>query len=120
MNEPKVMMINNVNYVREDITTTVMDLSQIVLVRTYSAGVHFGTLKEHDRATNTVVLIDAKRLYEWSGACSLSQVAVDGVTLEGSKISVAVPQITLGRAIEIIPMSVKSATQMWGAKEWKK
>lgn len=121
MSKPKTMMIDEVKYVREDsIKNKDIDLSKIVLIRTYSAGVHFGTLKEHGRATNTVVLTDAKRLHQWSGACSLSQVAIDGVDLNNSRISIAVPEITLGRAIEIIPMSEKAATQMVEAEEWKK
>lgn len=121
MSKPETMMINEVKYVREDsIKNRDIDLSKIVLIRTYSAGVHFGTLKEHDRATNTVVLTNAKRLYEWSGACSLSQVAMDGVDLNNSKISIFVPEITLGRAIEVIPMSETAATQMLEAEEWKK
>ena len=121
MSKPKTMMIDDVKYVREDsIKTLDLDMSERVLIRTYSAGVHFGTLKEHDRATNHVTLTNAKRIYQWSGACSLSQVAVDGIDLDNSKISIAVPEITLGRAIEIIPMSVKSATQLFEAEEWKK
>ena len=121
MNKPETMMIDDIKYVREDsIKKVSIDLSKIVLIRTYSAGVHFGTLKEHDRATNTVVLTNAKRLYRWSGACSLSQVAMDGIDLNNSKISILVPEITLGRAIEVIPMSVIASTQMFEAQEWKK
>lgn len=121
MSKPNTMMIDEVKYVREDSIKNIdIDLSKLVLIRTYSAGVHFGTLKEHDRETSHVTLTNAKRIYQWSGACSLSQVAVDGVDLSGSKISIAVPEITLGRVIEIIPMSVKSATQLFEAEEWKK
>lgn len=121
MSKPKTMMIDDVKYVREDSIKNVdVDLSNLVLVRTYSAGVHFGTLKEHDRETNHVVLTNAKRLYQWAGACSLSQVAIDGIDLSGSKISIAIPEITLGRAIEIIPMSQKASKQMFEAEEWKK
>lgn len=121
MSKPKTMMIDEVKYVREDSIKSIdINLSKLVLIRTYSAGVHFGTLQEHDRKTNHVTLINAKRIYEWSGACSLSQVAIDGVDLSSSKISTSVPVIILGRAIEIIPMSVKAATQLFEAEEWKK
>ena len=63
-----------------------LNTENIVLVRTYSAGVHFGTLASRDG--REVVLTNARRLYQWSGACSLSQVATEGVKLSGSKISV--------------------------------
>jgi hypothetical protein len=89
-----------------------------VLVRTFSAGVHFGILKS--KKGKEVVLSHARRLWSWSGACSLSQVAVDGVDLRNSKISVVVPYITLTEAIEIIPMSDKAGNSMMEASPWKK
>ena len=91
--------------------------SKVYLIRTYSAGVHIGTLKS--RTGKEVVLTGARRLWQWKGACSLSQVAVDGVDLSGSRISVIVTEITLTEAIEVIPMSVKAATQIMGAESWK-
>ena len=95
-----------------------VEMSNIVLVRTYSAGVHFGTLKSRDGTE--VTLTNARRLWSWSGACSLSQVAVDGVDLANSKISVAVPEILLTQVIEIITMATNAAKQMVEAKAWKK
>jgi len=50
----------------------------------------------------------------------LSQVAVDGVKVAKSKISVKTPVITLTEAIEIIPMSEVAAKMMMEAPEWKK
>ena len=120
VNEDSVF-IAGVEYVpKSEAKSLEIDLSNLVLIRTYSAGVHFGTLEEHDRSTNHVVLTNARRIYQWSGACSLSQVAIDGVDLNNSKISIVIPKITLGRAIEIIPMSINSATQLFEAEEWKK
>lgn len=46
-----------------------------VIVRTYSAGVFAGTLVS--RKGQGVVLKDARRLWYWKGAASLSQLAVD-------------------------------------------
>ena len=92
-------------------------LSDMVLVRTFSAGVHFGFLKE--RKGKEVTLVNARRLWEWSGACSLSQVAVDGVETN-SKITVPVGMICLTEAIEIISMSPKAVKQMTEMKAWKK
>lgn len=70
-----------------------------VIVRTYSAGVHFGTLKS--REGREVVLADARRLWYWEGAFTLSAVATEGVK-KTSKLSVAVPEILLTEAVEII------------------
>ena len=114
------IVLNGVKYVRADRVpaATPVNLSNIVLVRTYSAGVHFGELKTRDG--KEVVLFNARRLWAWVGACSLSQVAVDGVNLAESKISVRVPEITLIEAIEVIPMSELAAKMMMEAPEWKK
>jgi len=96
----------------------VQKVGSYVLVRTYSAGVHFGILKSKDG--QEVVLENSRRLWSWKGACSLSQVAMDGVDLSGSKISVPVPYITLTEAIEIIPMSTDAGKTMMEAQSWKK
>ena len=47
-----------------------------VLVRTYSAGVFAGTLET--RKGQEVVLSNARRIWYWAGAATLSQLAVDG------------------------------------------
>jgi len=114
------IVLNGVIYVRADKApaATPVNLSNIVLIRTYSAGVHFGELKARDG--KEVVLLNARRLWSWVGACSLSQVAVDGVKVAKSKISVKTPVITLTEAIEIIPMSEVAAKMMMEAPEWKK
>lgn len=114
-----IMTVNGVKYVRKDSIKqgVALNTDNIVLVRTYSAGVHFGTLES--REGKEVVLTNSRRLYQWSGACSLSQVAVDGVKLSGSKISVIVPEIILTEAIEVIPMSKQAATTMMKAEAWK-
>lgn len=112
------IVLNGVKYVRADRVPTPVNLSNIVLIRTYSAGVHFGELKRRDG--KEVELINARRLWSWMGACSLSQVAVYGVNIAESRISVKVPVMTLTEAIEIIPMSETAAKMMMEAPEWKK
>ncbi|HVY12106.1 MAG TPA: hypothetical protein VHB73_00915, partial [Alphaproteobacteria bacterium] len=68
--------------------------------RTYSAGVHAGTLKSQNG--KEVTLTDARRLWYWQGAFTLNDVANKGIG-KGSKIPSAVPEITLTEAIELIP-----------------
>jgi hypothetical protein len=114
--ETGTVMINGIEYVRKG-SEVPLSVSNIVLVRTYSAGVHFGELVT--RNGKEVVLKNARRLWSWRGACSLSQVAIDGVALSGSNISVVVPEITLIEAIEIIPMTESAAKLLMGAPAWK-
>lgn len=78
-------------------------LGEHVVIRTYSAGVHVGTLiaiKE-----TTVVLADARRIYKWGGAFTLSEIAVSGLTPDASRMAVAIPRILLTQAIEVLPTS---------------
>lgn len=49
-----------------------------MIVHTYSAGVFAGTLES--KIGKEVILSDARRLWYWAGAASLSQLAVDGVS----------------------------------------
>ena len=100
-----IVIINGVEYVA--IAKSAMqpvETGPEVLIRTYSAGVHIGTLKSLDG--REVVLTNARRLWSWSGAFTLNAVATDGVTRSGSRISTPVPEITLLDAIEIIPVAL--------------
>lgn len=89
-----------------------------VLIRTFSAGVHFGYLKRRDG--KEVELVNSRRVYYWSGACSLSQMAVDGVAKPNDcKFSVVVASIVLTEAIEILSLSAKAQANLFAVPEWK-
>lgn len=79
---------------------------KLVLIRTYSAGVHFGKLIERDG--QEVLLKNARRLWSWNGALSLSEVASAGIDIKNSKISVPVEEIILTQAVEIILINAAS------------
>ena len=100
---PEPININGVEYVPADSVKPILQTGPEVIVRTYSAGVHIGTIKE--RTGTEVVLLNARRLWSWKGAFTLSAVATKGVSRKESRISVAVPEITLTQAIEIIPVA---------------
>ena len=78
-------------------------IGNIVIIRTYSAGVWFGTLIE--KSGNEVILQDARRMWKWwaKESISLSGVVAYGIILEKSKIAPAIPSVWL-EAIEILPM----------------
>jgi len=52
-----------------------------VVIRTYSAGCFAGYLKESEckDGVRTSILLQSRRLWYWSGASSLSQLAMEGV-----------------------------------------
>lgn len=85
-----------------------------VLIRSYSAGVHFGTLES--RKGKEVHLKNARRLWNWNGALSLSEVAMKGVDIKNSKISVPVDEIIITEAVEIIPINKNSNLPQGAAK----
>lgn len=81
-----------------------IELGTDVLVRTHSAGVHVGTLANRDG--KEVLLTNARRIWYWQGAASLSQLATEGTkTPKECKFPCQVSEILLTEAIEIIPLT---------------
>lgn len=116
--KPETIKIDEVEYVRKDSIPDVKQYEDYVIVRTYSAGVFFGHLAL--REGQEVTLKDARRVWYWKGASSLSQMAVDGVKCPNEcKFPIAVPEITLLQAIEIIPMTQKAVESLKGVPIWK-
>ena len=75
-----------------------------VIVRTYSAGVFAGNLKL--RKGREVTLLNARRLWYWAGAASLSQLAMEGVKLpQNCKFPCEVESVLLLEAIEILAVT---------------
>jgi hypothetical protein len=111
--------INGVKYVRADKAPT-PDLSKLSLVRSESAGVFFGVVESHDRATAVVDMTGARRVWYWSGAASLSQLAVDGTSKpKECKFPCVVARITIAKVIEVIPMTDKAALSLCEVPVWK-
>lgn len=89
-----------------------------VMVRTYSAGVHFGTLVE--KVGQEAILKDSRRVYSWQKAATLSQLSMEGSkSIENCKIAMVVNEILLNGVIEIIPMTKDAIDNLYGAEEWK-
>jgi hypothetical protein len=89
------------------------------IVRTYAAGVFAGILKSRDGTE--VVLTDARRIWYWDGAASLSQLAFDGTSNpQNCKFPIPVPEILLTQVIEIIPTTDKARKSIAAVPVWKK
>lgn len=88
------------------------------IIRTNNAGVFFGHIVE--RRGDEADLADVRRLWYWSGACSLSQLAMEGTKRpESCKFSVTVPQMTVLGVIELIPCTDEAASSIFGVRTWK-
>jgi hypothetical protein len=93
-----------------------MKIGTQVLVRTYSAGVHVGTLGTRDG--KEVTLNNARRIWSWKSANTLHEIALRGVG-EGSRVSEPVPWVLLTEAIEIISVSEEAWANI-AASRWAK
>jgi hypothetical protein len=94
-------------------------IGKTCMVRTYSAGVFAGVLQSRDG--KEVVLTNARRIWYWAGAASLSQLAVDGTSKPGDcKFPIAVPEVLLTEVIEIIPMTETAVASIAGVPVWEK
>ena len=86
-----------------------------VVVRTYSAGVHVGTLVS--RKGREVVLANARRVWRWRGANTLHELAQRGASEEWTRISEPTSEIVLTEAVEILTAST-AATANLSRSRW--
>lgn len=87
------------------------------IVRTYSAGVFAGYIES--RKDKNVVIRNAIRLWQWAGAASLSQLAMEGVAKPSEcKFGMPVDQIVVTEAIEILSCSEAARLCIEGVKSW--
>ena len=93
--------------------------NRYVIVRTYSAGVFAGELES--RNGKEVVLLNARRIWYWSGAASLSQLAMEGTNdPENCKFPCEVDKVELLEVIEILDVTEKARNNIKNVPVWKK
>lgn len=94
------------------------NIGKKVIIRGDRSGVEFGELVEQNG--NEVTLKNARRLWYWNGAASLSQLATDGTKRpQDCKFTVTVSSITILDAVEIIPCTDKAIKSIEEVDEWK-
>jgi hypothetical protein len=95
-----------------------VDGMEYKIVRTYSAGVFAGYIKS--RKGQEVEMVKARRLWQWYGAMSLSELAVEGTTQPNDCRFAVEADITLINAIEILSVTNKAKKSIQGVKKWVK
>lgn len=94
------------------------NIGKKVIIRGDRSGVEFGELVEQNGSV--VTLKNARRLWYWAGAASLSQLAMDGTKRpQDCKFTVTVSSITVLDAVEIIPCTDKAIKSIEEVDEWK-
>lgn len=89
------------------------------IVRTYSAGVFAGNLIE--RTGKEGVVKNARRIWSWAGAASLSQLAMEGTKDPANcKFPCPVNKVILTEIIEIIPCTKQSEKSIKEVPVWQR
>ena len=91
---------------------------QRFIVRGDRSGVFFGEIAA--REGREVSMRNCRRLWYWSGAASLSQLAAEGVTRpSGCKFTVTVDELAVLDVIEIIPCTDAACASIDAVPVWK-
>lgn len=111
--------INGVVYVpKSEQSASAKGEYPIYMVRTFSAGVFYGELK--NREGKEVVLQNARRVWHWQGAATLSQLAQSGTSSpEKCKFPEPVSEVILTEVIELIPVTDKALKTLNAVGVWK-
>ncbi len=120
--KPGTIKIDEVEYVRKD---SLFEEAQklggmkYVIVRSYDAGCFAGYLIE--KKGREVILKNARRLWYWSGAASLSQLAMEGVSNKSNcKFPCEVDSIIIDNVCEVITATEKARKIIAEVKVWQK
>jgi hypothetical protein len=116
------LTINGVEYVPKAAATNQkaesVDGLDYVIIRTQNAGVFAGYLKK--KVDQEVVLKNARRLWYWSGAASLSQLATEGTSKpKDCKFPCEVSSVILNQVIEVIETTQKAKDSIASVAIWK-
>lgn len=119
--ELKELEVNGVTYVPKGTNKELAesyDGMKFAIVRTYSAGVFAGYIESKNG--KEIVMRKVRRLWYWSGAASLSQLAVEGTNKpKECKFPVAVDRIELTEAIEILDVTKEAKKSIDGVSIWE-
>jgi hypothetical protein len=119
--KPETIMIDNVKYVRADAikeTAESLDGMPYKIVRCSHTGVFAGYVES--RKGQEVVIRKARRLWYWSGAASLSQLAMEGTKKPGDcKFPCEVDRVEVLDAIEILDVTATAKKSLDGVKVWE-
>lgn len=115
---PKTILIDGVEYAPIFKKAGKKKGMEYKIVRTYSAGVFAGYLES--KKGKEVVLRNARRIWKWSGAASLSQLAMEGTSdPENCKFPCEVDKVVLTEAIEILDVTKEAKKSIDGVVIWK-
>ncbi len=93
-------------------------MKKYYIVRSSQAGVFAGYITK--RTKDSVVMSNARRIWYWDGAASLSQLATDGTSKpENCKFPVEVKELEVFGVCEILTCTAKAQKSIKSVKIWK-
>ena len=115
------VIINGKKYILADSVksekATSLKGMEYVIARTYSAGVFAGYLKQREGKEAT--LLNARRLWYWKGASSLSQLAMEGVSCpKECQFPCEVSSVDLTDVIEVLECTQKAKDSIASVPVW--
>ncbi|TXH09471.1 MAG: hypothetical protein E6R03_16695 [Hyphomicrobiaceae bacterium] len=120
MTQPQSISIDNVEYVRKDQLAEpaqTLDGKPYVICRSRDAAVFAGYLVE--RNGREVELANARRIYYWDGAATLSQLAQDGTSKpDQCKFPAPVDRVELLEVCEVLYVTEKARLSIASVAEW--
>ena len=93
-------------------------INKPAVIRSTNSGAWLGTVVAI--AGDTVELANARRLWYWDGAATLSQLATDGVSRPATcKFPAALPEVQVFGGCEIIPATPVAVASVEAVKPWR-
>ena len=121
-NKMDTVTINGVEYVRKDSVKNeaqTLDGKPFVIVRSTTASPFFGYLESEDLVNKTATLVNARRIYEWYGAATLSQLAESG-TSKPDKCKFPAPvKVRVSNVHELYYATEEARVNLESVKVWK-
>ena len=118
MSVPEVITVDGVKYVRR----APVDENGLPyrIVRCRDAGVFAGFVESADDVNGVYVVRQARRLWYWSGAASLSQLALEGVkNPKDCKFPAAMDRVKLLGVVEVLEPTEQARVSIDGVPVWK-
>lgn len=88
------------------------------IIRTDHKATYFGRIA--NKTGDEVILHDARRLWHWSGAADVLQLAQEGTkNPQDCRFTMAIPSMTVLGVREMLPVTAEAAESIKGVEDWK-
>lgn len=122
MQKAQTITVDGVEYVKKEDFNSIKNKEglEYCIIRTYSAGCFAGYIDRKRKKQKEATIYNSRRLWYWSGASSLSQLAMEGVKNPSDcKFPCEENEKDLIGIIEVIPATEEAQKSINSVKIWK-